>query len=59
MNNEERIKNAFISACKYIQKHPPTELDMSDIDQIKACIGCNTYEEGWKQWAAYFLKISR
>lgn len=53
MSDEEKIKQAFIVACKYLQYNPPALLETPE--EIRVCYGSNTYEDGWKQWASYFL----
>lgn len=53
----EILKLAFIEACKYLQHNPPLNiLDLSEEGDLGACLASNTYEDGWIQWANYFLK---
>lgn len=50
------IFDCFVYACKYLQKHPPGFFDENvSVEEIRACVGTNTYEDGWKQWARYFV----
>ena len=55
MTNEQIIKEAFIEACKYLQYHPPAEFESYSYEEISACAGSGSYEDGWKQWALYFI----
>ena len=52
-NEYEVIIYAFVAACKYLQTHGPSYVET--IEEIKACAGVNTYEDGWMQWANYFI----
>ena len=60
MSREEEYGNglialAFKKACQYLQKNPPSSfLDWESGDELAACLGANTYEDGWMQWANYF-----
>lgn len=54
MSKQEVVKRAFIAACKYLQHNPPAEIFTPD--EIMACAGCAFYEDGWKQWANFFIK---
>ena len=52
------VRELLISACKYIQKHPPAYINPKEDDysvQLGAVIDCNKREDGWKQWLAYFI----
>ena len=51
--NEKFILDTFVIACKYLQHNPPSEI--STLEEMNACYGCDTYEDGWKQWANYFI----
>ena len=52
--NNDKFKEAFVLACKYLQKNPPSYLATER--EVIACARSNTYEDGWKQWALYFLE---
>ena len=49
------IKQAFIKACKYLQQNPPGNFLTWDMDEIGACMGAGSYDDGWHQWANYFI----
>ena len=51
----EIIKQAFLNACKYLQCNPPAELQDYSIEELKALAGAGSYEDGYKQWANYFI----
>ena len=51
------ITCAFVAACKYLQTHGPSYVET--MEEIKACAGVTTYEDGWMQWANYFINQVR
>ena len=51
----EIIKQAFLNACKYLQRNPPEELQDYSIEELNALAGAGSYEDGYKQWANYFI----
>jgi len=55
MTSEEIIKKAFKKACQYLQYNPPAAFSSASIEELRACAGSGTYEDGWKQWAKYFI----
>lgn len=51
----EIINQAFLEACKYLQRNPPAELQDYSIEELNALAGAGSYEGGYKQWANYFI----
>lgn len=51
----EIINQAFLNACKYLQRNPPAELMDYSIEEVNALAGAGSYEDGYKQWANYFI----
>ena len=51
----EIINQAFLNACKYLQCNPPAELQDYSIEELNALAGAGSYEDGYKQWANYFI----
>lgn len=51
----EIISQAFLNACKYLQRNPPAELQDYSIEELSALAGAGSYEDGYKQWANYFI----
>lgn len=51
----EIINQAFLNACKYLQHNPPAELQDYSIEELNALVGAGSYEDGYKQWANYFI----
>jgi len=51
----EIINQAFLNACKYLQRNPPAELEDYSIEELNALAGAGSYEDGYKQWANYFI----
>lgn len=49
------INKAFKLACQYLQYNAPSTFVTYEPDEIRACCGAASYEDGWKQWAKYFL----
>lgn len=55
MEREKILRKAFIKVCKYLQHNPPSYFATDDIAELRACAGAGTYDDGWKQWAQYFI----
>ena len=59
MNDETIIKIAFVEACKYLQHNPPGVFETYSVEEIQACLGSGNYEDGWEQWAEFFINRAK